>query len=59
MVGDSGTDVGAARNAGVPVVVVSFGYTRVAPRDLGADAVIDHFDELIPTIAGLAKVSDA
>lgn len=53
MVGDSKTDVGAARNAGVPVVVVSFGYTRIAPRDLGADAVIDHFDELIPAIAGL------
>jgi phosphoglycolate phosphatase len=40
-------------------VVVSFGYTRIAPRDLGADAVIDHFDELIPALAGLPLISDA
>ncbi|MFP6758565.1 MAG: phosphoglycolate phosphatase [Alphaproteobacteria bacterium] len=59
MVGDSATDVAAARNTGVPVVVVSFGYTRIAPRDLGADAVIDHFDELIPALAALAENSDA
>ena len=50
MVGDSQTDVACARAAGVPVLVVSFGYTRIAPRDLGADAVIDHFDELIPAL---------
>ena len=53
MVGDSLTDVAAARAAGVPVVAVSFGYTRIAPAELGADAVIDHFDDLIPTLAKL------
>jgi phosphoglycolate phosphatase len=53
MVGDSHTDVATARAAGVAVVVVSFGYTRIAPRELGADAVIDHFDELVPAIAAL------
>ncbi len=46
MVGDSGADVGAARAAGAPVIAVSFGYTEVAARDLGADLVIDHFDQL-------------
>ncbi|MDP6954257.1 MAG: phosphoglycolate phosphatase [Alphaproteobacteria bacterium] len=51
MVGDSATDVGAARNAGVPVVAVSFGYTRIAPAELGADALIEHFDELLPALA--------
>lgn len=54
MVGDSHTDVATARAAGAPVVVVSFGYTRIAPRELGADVVIDHYDELIPALAGLA-----
>jgi len=53
MIGDSHTDVATARAAGTPVVVVSFGYTRIAPRDLGADAVIDHYDELIPTLGAL------
>ena len=54
MVGDSATDVGAARNAGVPVVAVSFGYTRIAPAELGADALIDHFDELLPALASVS-----
>lgn len=41
MVGDSSIDVETARAAGVPVVVVSFGYSQVAPATLGADAVVD------------------
>jgi phosphoglycolate phosphatase len=50
MVGDSANDVKAARGAGVPVVVVSFGYAHTAPAELGADAVIDTFAEL-PAVA--------
>lgn len=46
MVGDSETDVATARAASVPVIAVSFGYTALAPAQLGADALIDHFDEL-------------
>ena len=50
MIGDSSSDVGAAKAAGVPVVAVSFGYSDVSPAELGADAVIDSFAEL-PAIA--------
>jgi phosphoglycolate phosphatase len=50
MVGDSLSDVLAAKAAGVPVAVVSFGYTETPARDLGADVLIDHFTEL-PAIA--------
>lgn len=46
MVGDSGTDAAAARAAGVPLVLVSFGYTETPAAKLGADILIDHFDEL-------------
>ncbi len=46
MVGDSITDVDAARNAGLPVVGVSFGYTETPMKDLGPDHLIDHMDEL-------------
>ena len=46
MIGDSATDVNAARNAGVPVVAMSFGYTPIPARELGADVVLDHFAEL-------------
>ena len=53
MVGDSATDVGAARNAGVPVIAVDFGYTDTPPDELGADALISHFDSLLETMARL------
>jgi len=46
MIGDSATDVAAARNANVPVVVVSYGYTQVPATELGADAVISDMREL-------------
>jgi len=53
MVGDSINDVLAARNAKVPVVLVSFGYTDIPPRDMDADALIDGFDELYDQVARL------
>ncbi len=55
MVGDSGTDVAAARNAGMPVVVVEFGYCERPATQLGADAVIGHFDQLLPVLARLVS----
>lgn len=53
MVGDSTYDVLAARNARVPVVALSFGYNDVPPHELGADAVVDHYDELLGALAAL------
>ena len=46
MVGDSATDIKTARAAGIPVIGVPFGYTDVPIRDLGPDAVIEHYREL-------------
>jgi len=54
MVGDSETDVRAARAARVPVIAVSFGYTRTAPAALGADAVIDRLEALPKALTRLA-----
>ena len=45
-VGDTSFDVGAARAAGLPCVAVSFGFCDHPAGELGADAVIDHFDQL-------------
>ena len=45
-IGDSATDVNTARNAGVPVVVMSYGYERTPANELGADLVFDSFKEL-------------
>ncbi len=52
-IGDSIYDVMAAKNAGVPSVAVSFGFLHGPVEELGADAVIDHFDELIPILSQL------
>ena len=53
-VGDSIYDVMAAQNAGVPSIACSFGFLHGPVEELGADAVIDHFDELIAVLRGLA-----
>ncbi|MEN1926656.1 phosphoglycolate phosphatase [Luteimonas sp. MJ293] len=48
MVGDSPTDFNAARAAGMPVVLVSYGYPRGFDlHGAGALAVIDRFEELL------------
>ena len=52
-VGDSIFDVMAAKNAGVPSVAVSFGFLDRPAGDLGADHVIDHYDELVPLLGQL------
>lgn len=49
-VGDSLYDTQAAQNAGIPCIAVSFGFGTHPVDDLGADAVIDHFDELVPAL---------
>ncbi len=46
MVGDSVTDIGMARAAGIPVVAVDYGYTDVPVSELGPDRVISRFDDL-------------
>ncbi|MEC7491083.1 MAG: HAD-IA family hydrolase [Pseudomonadota bacterium] len=45
-VGDSETDVETARNAGVPLILVSHGYSKNPASMLGADRLIGHFSEL-------------
>jgi phosphoglycolate phosphatase len=55
MIGDSRTDIVTARNAGIPVVAVPFGYTDVPVRDLGPDLVINHFDDLFSGIQRLMR----
>ncbi|MES2441379.1 MAG: HAD-IA family hydrolase [Pseudomonadota bacterium] len=52
-VGDSIYDILAAKNAGIPGIAVSFGFLMQPVDELGADAVIDHFDELVPTLERL------
>jgi phosphoglycolate phosphatase len=56
-VGDSIYDIMAAKNAGVASVAVSFGFLHGPVEDMGADAIIDHFDELIPVLTKFSHVT--
>lgn len=53
MIGDSATDVATARAAGVPVILVDYGYTQTPAQELGADAVISDFRRVPPLAAAL------
>lgn len=53
MVGDSETDVLTARNAGVPVIGVPFGYTPRPVEEFGPDRMISHFDQAYEAIQDL------
>jgi len=54
MAGDSRHDVKAAQAAGIPAIVVTYGYSDVPAETLGADAIIGGFEELPEALNGLA-----
>jgi phosphoglycolate phosphatase len=56
-VGDTVHDVQAARAAGVASIAVTFGFRDRPVEDLGADATIDAYDQLIPALARLSAIS--
>jgi len=58
-VGDSIYDIQAAKNAGIPNIAVSFGFLMQPVEELGADAVIDGYDELVPTLIRLGDTLSA
>jgi phosphoglycolate phosphatase len=58
-VGDSLTDALTAQAAGVPLVLVSFGYSDAPVAQMGADALIDDFAELAEALAGFKRRSSA
>ena len=56
-VGDSITDTNTANAAGIPVIAVSFGFADRPVADLGADCIIDHYDELLPALRRLGRAT--
>jgi phosphoglycolate phosphatase len=53
LVGDTRFDTEAAANAGLPCIVVDFGYSQIPVESLEAAAVISHFDDLGAAITAL------
>lgn len=54
-VGDSITDTTTASAAGVACIAVSFGFADRPAIELGADLLIDHYDQLLPALRRLAS----
>ena len=53
MIGDSENDALSARAAPMPLILMRYGYARIDPAQLGADRVLDSFDELPQALAAL------
>jgi phosphoglycolate phosphatase len=56
MIGDSENDALSAQAAGLPLILMRYGYARIDPAELGADRVLDRFDELPDALAGLGLI---
>ena len=59
MVGDSEVDLATAKAARVKAILVSFGYAAHPLDALAPNAVIDHFDELVPRAVILLRGAGA
>ena len=46
MIGDNENDAAAAHAAGLPLLLMRYGYARVDLESLAADAMLDHFSEI-------------
>lgn len=53
-VGDSITDTLTGQNAKIPTVAVTFGFSDRPHDQLGADRLIDHYDQLLEALRALA-----
>ncbi|MEK7343275.1 MAG: HAD family hydrolase [Pseudomonadota bacterium] len=49
-IGDTINDIAGAKNAGIANVAVGFGFLDGPVENLKADAIIHHFDELVPLL---------
>ena len=54
MVGDGHNDVLVGKAAEVPIVALSYGYTRVPLEELEPDVIIDTFSEVLEAVEKLA-----
>ncbi|WAC58564.1 HAD-IA family hydrolase [Brevundimonas sp. SL130] len=53
MVGDAAPDADAAKDAGMPCILTTFGYTPVPVETLGGDVLIDSFEDVEEAIDGI------
>lgn len=58
MIGDSGPDAQAAHNAGIPVILMRYGYSEVPMETLSPTAILDDFEQLPHAIARIISPHD-
>jgi phosphoglycolate phosphatase len=58
MVGDSQTDIAAAKAACIPVIAVDFGYSEVPVRGLEPDDIISHFNTLSGAVCRILAAAE-
>ena len=51
LLGDSSADAQAARAAGMPVVLMRYGYNELAAAEIDCDAIVDRMDQALALIA--------
>lgn len=57
MIGDTVTDLDTARAAKAPCVLTRFGFAAEPLETLSPDAIIDHFDEIVPLLEQLCPAT--
>lgn len=55
MIGDSRTDRETAQNAGIPCILLDYGYSDVPPAELRPEALISHFRDVRQAAEGLLR----
>ncbi len=50
MIGDSETDIKAAKAANIPVIAVDFGYSLEPVANFHPDAIVSHYRDLLPLL---------
>ena len=55
MIGDNENDYAAARGAGLPVILMRYGYLRVPPETLTPDVWLDRFSDLPQALLNLTR----
>jgi phosphoglycolate phosphatase len=56
MIGDSENDALSARAAAMPLILLRYGYARRDPAELGADRLLDRFDELPQALVDMGLI---
>ncbi|MCP4932642.1 MAG: phosphoglycolate phosphatase [bacterium] len=59
MIGDSETDIKAAKAANIPVIALDFGYSLEPVANFHPDAIVSHYHDLLPLLDSFLKMTNS